>query len=370
MHIHYLSNSPLHLKPANAIHVMNMCESFSNNGHTVTLYAMTNSSCRDYHRIYGVENNFNLKLVKKRSWKYFFPLYYSLLQVLRVPRKNNSICYARCPISAYIALFLGVETIFEIHEVPHTQALDYIYRFILDRKNLLRVIVISESLLKDLIAKYPNINNLDVVVAHDGANIAKENASIEIFSRPKNKLYKKNIGYAGGLRDGNGISIILKLAQENSNLLFRIAGGTQEQINYWKNSYLGENIEWLGQLDPHQVPGFLSSCDILLAPYQKGPKTSAGRDTSRWMSPLKLFEYMAAGKPIMLSDFAVLREIVTESDVVFIEADNISIWNAKLRELVNDDSLAKKLGFNCLNVLRNKYTWDKRADLVLKELKI
>ena len=92
-----------------------------------------------------------------------------------------------------------------------------------------------------------------------------------------------------------GIEIIIGLAKINPSVLFCVCGGTPELVTSFRSNNRLQNIIFLGHV-PHRESRYLMSrCDVLLMPYQR--KVSIGdhsADTSRWMSPMKMFEYMAA----------------------------------------------------------------------------
>jgi glycosyltransferase involved in cell wall biosynthesis len=89
------------------------------------------------------------------------------------------------------------------------------------------------------------------------------------------------------------------------------------------------------------------------------------------MSPLKLFEYMASGKPILASDLPVLREILTDGvNCKLASPDDPSEWVKALELLVQDRAYAMKLGDVAKKELIEKYTWKCRAQKVLQGLKI
>ena len=82
----------------------------------------------------------------------------------------------------------------------------------------------------------------------------------------------------------------------------------------------------------------MSRCDVLLMPYQR--KVSIGdhsADTSRWMSPMKMFEYMAAKKPFISSDLDVLREVLTdEVNALLVDPENVKAWDKALKRLISN----------------------------------
>src|SRR5690606_26549923 len=103
-----------------------------------------------------------------------------------------------------------------------------------------------------------------------------------------------------------------------------------------------------------------------LAPYQEDVYTkNEAVNIGRWMSPLKLFEYMSVGKPIIASDLSILREVlVDEKNSLLCSSRNIDDWIKALYRL-SDVNLREVLGKNAREDFLSKYTWETRAKNVL-----
>ena len=88
-----------------------------------------------------------------------------------------------------------------------------------------------------------------------------------------------------------------------------------------------------------------------------------------WMSPMKMFEYMASGVPIISSKFKVLEEVlINDFSVAYVDNMEPENWIAAIKKLGNDSNIRATLGQNArLEV--EKYTWEKRADKILSIIK-
>ena len=128
-------------------------------------------------------------------------------------------------------------------------------------------------------------------------------------------------------------------------LSLHVVGNWDRRLGLEVGSPLPPNVHAHGFLPYADAERIRMACDVLLAPYQRSVITHAGADTSRWMSPLKIFEYMAAGKAIVCSDIAVLHEVLADKKTAwFCPPDDIDAWCAALTQLRDDERLRTHLG--------------------------
>ena len=91
-------------------------------------------------------------------------------------------------------------------------------------------------------------------------------------------------------------------------------------------------------------------------------QTAGGNDTAAWMSPLKLFEYMAAAKPILCSDIPVLREIIENGrNGLLLPAEDADAWAAALRRPNDTPAERRRLGAAAYADFLARHTWLERA---------
>ena len=227
------------------------------------------------------------------------------------------------------------------------------------------MVVISQALKKIYLEK-KYLDDLKIKVAHDGADeVNNFNSRIKLLGSKESI----KIGYVGHLYKGRGVEIIIECAKQLSNMTFHLVGGTNENIEYWK-SYKKKlnlnNVYFYGFVSPKETSKYRNSFDILLAPYAKKVSISGSSegDTSKFMSPLKIFEYMSHRKPIIVSDLPVIREVLNEKNSILVECEDIELWvNAikKLQNLKNRELIANQALIDFQN-----YSWKNRALLILK----
>lgn len=167
------------------------------------------------------------------------------------------------------------------------------------------------------------------------------------------------------------MEIILPLSKKMRHIDFHVVGGSQVQLNFWKSQLKKDqqNLIFHGFQSPKDSQKFINQFDVLLAPYlQKVFVKNAKRSNnlSKWMSPLKIFEYMAVGKPIIASDLPVIREILTHNETAILcDPDSLEDWEISLMKLIEFPEFSKKLGNQARVVLESEFTWDIRSKKIL-----
>ncbi len=353
---------------------MKMCQGFANNGHEVVLLAPAikhkyEKNVNDIYEFYGVKRKF--KIIK--LWYPNFlggALFYSLaIFFYMLNNKNFNLVYGRFLYGCYVAALLKKKVILEEHgSMTDTKKhVLLIFKKLLKNKYFEKLIVISDAL-KNIYLKEKFLQESKIVVAHDGAD------EVLNFDVTANLLGDKNslkIGYVGHLYKGRGIEIIIECAKKINDMTFHIVGGNYKEIDYWNNflQNLGlDNIFFYGFKTPNETLKYRNSFDIVLAPYTKNVSVMEVKgknqlETSQFMSPLKIFEYMSHKKPIIASDLSVIREVLNEKNSILVEYNNIELWVSSLNRL-KDFNLRKQIAANAFNDFKN-YTWKKRALSVL-----
>lgn len=222
----------------------------------------------------------------------------------------------------------------------------------------------SEVLREDFLEQFSSLAKSETLTAHDGADApsgATEEASLS---------GEFKVGYLGHLYPGKGMEIISKLAARCSYAHFHVVGGREKDLMNWKPQLASiPNITLHGFVPHRETPSYLLAFDVVLAPYQPQVEAASGMDIGRWMSPLKLFEYMSIGKPIIASDLAVLREVLEHKrNALLVPANDPDAWAEAVKLLRDNVALRQRISRQALRDFQEKYSWESRAGAVLDGL--
>lgn len=372
MRILYLSSSYIPSRRASSVHVMKMCSAMARQGHRVVLAckqpaAADRSTVSDYES-YGITESFEIvKLSRPRLRGGGLIFAAELAAAIRRRHLQTDLVYSRDVIGAFLATRRRQPTCFEVHGPPPPGLGGSIYRSVLGSPSLVRLVVISEALrchLEDL-DLLPG--QADIILAPDAADPMP---MVETNHTPSDSGRRLRVGYVGSMYPGRGIELILELARRVQECDFDLVGGTEKDLERLCALDRPSNVTFHGFVEHARLETYYSLLDVLLMPYQKSVLAFTGRsDISRWFSPMKMFEYMAAGRPVVASDLPVLREVLREGEnALLVGPDDVEEWTSAIRRLASSPSLRRRLAQTGLAQFRARHTWEARANSVLADL--
>jgi glycosyltransferase involved in cell wall biosynthesis len=218
--------------------------------------------------------------------------------------------------------------------------------------------------------RFPHIGRERIVVAHDAAALPDPVVSATSALALPGRGERLQVGYVGHLYPGKGMEIVAELAARMPEADFHVVGGKPKDLELWQQRTAAcPNLSFHGYVAPALTDSYRQAFDVLLAPYQREVTLTGGVcDVARWMSPLKIFESMAAGVPVVASDLPVLREVLRHGENALLAgADDPSDWEKALQRLI-DPGLREQLGRRALADVVQYYTWEQRAARVLEGL--
>ena len=375
MKIAYSSPSIIPSKSANSIHVVNQCYALAQLGHSLTLFArypfLSNSKTirSSLSNYYSLDfSSFHLSLFWFFTHRFTSPLIFicSLLPILF--GRYDLIISRNFFSSLFFSIFSPKCLVIELHQIEAGYKLFLLKLFCNARVR--KIVVISTQLKLDLESVIGRqLSNISV--CHDATTLVQKHdtpsknrlksllfASYS-FINPNNPI----VGYVGHLYKGRGIEVILKLSLLHPNVSFLVVGGSSLDLKYYQSISTPPNVFFLGHLNHSDAKSIMSGCDVLLMPYQSKVSIGVGNhDTSRWMSPLKMFEYMSSSTPFISSDLPVLREILIDKfNCLLVPPDDISSWSSALTRLLDNPYYASELASNAYENVQSSYTWSSRA---------
>lgn len=377
MRIYFLSGSLLPSMEASSVNVVKTCNALARNGHEVTLFARRNGTddAASVLRRYGVPADVRLALLGpstpprelwiKREDAFDRNIRYPLA-VKRALRQlpPPDLIYGRHLYSMILASLAlpAVPMVFELHQVRSNRTGRWAERWLFQRPAFIGAAAISEALIADYRSLYADLDGLNMSLVRNGADEPRKDLQpASLGGRPG----VRRIGYAGSLFQGKGMETVVALAARLPDLDFHVVGGTASDVANWRNHTASlANVIYHGFVDNGQVPACLAAMDVILAPPRIQTSPMTGRDFGRWESPLKIFQYMAAGKPIIASDIPIVREILQDGITALLTpADDMDAWVAALRKL-EDPALAQRLAAAARADLAQRFTWANKARLI------
>jgi glycosyltransferase involved in cell wall biosynthesis len=366
MDIVYLSASVIPSTKANSIQVQKMCKAFTEIGHRVTLFAT--SSITDLSDKEHINLPFSYNLSPKIGPAPISSMIYGLRIGKQASQMKADIWYGRCPHSLFHVGRHGCPFIYEAHTLPQRSMRKWLENRLFKMQGFCRLVVISNSLRNAYLDMFSNLSDQQIMVAHDGAEIPDDIDDIDSYCAPKENQSDAplEIGYVGSLYPGKGVEGVLDLAKMRPQHSYHIVGGSQKEVSKWATKGLSQ-VKFHGRVSQDSVHQMLRKFDILLLLPQFQVETAGGGNIAPYMSPLKMFEYMASGRPIIASSLAVIREVLVDhKNALLVSPNKLNEYANALDQLVLYPHLRFELAKSAYIDLENNYTWQKRGKLVLQ----
>ncbi len=377
MKLIYIANARLPTEKAHGIQIMKMCQAFSLAEVEVELIVpwRFNKIKKDPFDYYGIKKNFKIKtlpsidliplgLSKIGFWIQSITFATSVFFYLIF--KKVDIIYSRDLFSLWFLSFFRKNLVYEAHTFPQHL---FLYRRIFKKAKM--IIVITQKL-KELFIQQGVISD-KILVAPDGVDLKDFNIkeSQEECRRKLNlPLDKKIIGYVGqlktmGMEKGieNLVRVLEKLKKNNYSTILCLVGGLESDIKQYKRLAsrikVDSKIIFIGQVKYFLVPYYLKSFDMCVMPF---PWT---KHFACYMSPIKMFEYMASKRPIITSDLPSIKEILNENNAILVKPDNPKELAEGIKKALQDPQLSAKISNQAFGDAQ-EYTWQKRAENILE----
>ena len=374
---------------ANVVQVVQMCRAFVGLGHEVTLfipraekYATDAEARADISKLFGESLPFEIVFVPRTRLFGRLEVLGSVRGTLKALRRHKlDLIYTRNPWSVLFLPRAGVPYVFEAHEEHlHKRSPllgSFLKRVIVRnsrRPSCALVVTISEALRK--IWEGYGVPRAKLLAAHDGVelelfstNMTKDQARQQLSNlHPSSFILHPSptVVYTGALKPDRGIDLLLDAAKALPGLEFYFVGGTDREIAHW-TSVSAEaklaNVHFPGKVPHREIPIWLAAADIMLMMWTWQVPTIRG------CSPMKMFEYMAAKRPIVGPAFPTICEVLEDGqDAILFEPDKLAALIWALQESVkklNDPTMPEA----AYKKVARDYTWQARCEKILNALR-
>jgi len=362
---------------APAVQVANMAQAFCDQGHTVTLVAPSGptvgldaqaAEATGIAARFGFMPGFRIVLLSRRIHRG-----QSYLHAFRLNRMSRTgefdLVFSRNLRACLLPALRGVPTVFEAHTLTSLQGRQdrWVLRRLLRAPGFRGIVAVSQALADDL-RDALDVDGSRILAAHDAVRL-RPDADVPLHPGPPKAPLR--VGYTGSLFAGRGIEVLLEVARTNPWIELHLVGGPVDRAARLeaelRRGAERANVVIHGPVTPAEARRLQCGFDVLVAPFSRAVMTDSGVDSSRWMSPMKVFEYLASGRPIVISDLPVLREVLRpDIDALMVPPEDPEALAAALRRLADDPELGTRLAASAMERARTEFTWDLRARRILE----
>ena len=399
MKIALITNSRIPSLTANSIQAMKVAQALMQLGHDARMFAPAETEPVSQQLLithYGVRLIPPLELLPSISGLKRLDF---IVHAQRAAQKFGAeLIYTWLPQSAALALWMKYPAILEMHaDVTGLMGAWWLRQFWNAKGK--KTMTVTTSALRNVLERSTKLKleNEAVIVAPNGVELERY-ASLPSPSEARRQLNLPDgltVGFTGHIYPGRGAELLFELAKQMPHVKFLWVGGTPELVSFWKSKLAQggvANVTMTGFVEHSRIPLYQAAADVLLMPYSRTIEASSGQDIAEVINPMKMFEYMAAGRAIVCADISVIREILNDKNAVFVESSGgrvvlsgaersrrmyrdhnvgelenqrIGDWRLAIEALLADEPRRLALGAQARRDVE-RFSWVKREERVLE----
>jgi glycosyltransferase involved in cell wall biosynthesis len=279
--------------------------------------------------------------------------------------------YTRAPALLPALLATGIPTVLELHQLPRRNR-----RTFVRRAKKCALVVALTSPMRETLVRW-GVPAETVIVEGDAVDVARF-ARLPTVSEARTSFSLSTprpvVGYVGRLKTlgmDKGVADLLRatalLRTDTRPILTLIVGGPESDRRDYERmadalQLTADDVRFVGEIEAARVPAALACCDLLAMPFPDYPHYRTH------MSPLKMFEYMAAGRPILTSDLPTVRDVLSEETAFFCAPGDPASLAAAIRSALSNPDDAASRAARAATLVRERHTWAQRMGRIIGAL--
>ncbi len=171
-----------------------------------------------------------------------------------------------------------------------------------------------------------------------------DKGEVERFRKEKGWEGKFVFLYTGNFQSYQGVDMLVEAFRqvEGENLLLALVGKGGER-------FVGTDprVRFYGQVPPEGINLWLAAADVLVSPRLSGTNT-----------PMKIYSYLAAGKPIIATSIASHTQVLSDQVALLVPPESSS-WREAMKKIAGDETLRRKLAEGAAKLYAENFSWEK-----------
>lgn len=373
----YITTVRLPTEKAHGLSTVKICEALTDQGYEIDCIvpSLWRKKEENIFQYYNLKNNFDiskvvcLDLVPLGIFEKFafliqsisFSLFSLMFVIVKYGRgMKNFIFFSHDYIPLYFMTFLPVKIFYDIHHFPgdnfmYKRVMKRSFGFAVQTKWKVKSLYEKYSIPLDKIVYWPN--GTDVENFNTGLSMSEARTKVGI------PLDKKIVVYTGQLFVWKGVNTLIKSVKmlPQDTLVYVIGGSEKDVENCRKkiNEAADERIIFIPFQQHSKMPIWLHAADVLIL-----PNTGKQKVSLYYTSPMKLFEYLAAQKPIVASAIPSIMEILNDDNSILVKPDDSESLANGINLVLKNNELSNRIARNAA-IDSKKYTWNERARRII-----
>lgn len=325
----------------------------------------------DPYEFYGVPKNFSIVRLPTIDL-YYVPVIgviahhvslitfaVSVFLYLLLRARKDDCAYSNEALPLLAATFVATRSVYEMHDFPeHKQRL---YAWVFRRVN---TVLVTNTWKVAPLEKGFSVHRSKILIEPNAVDIEKFSIAMsKNEARAALRILKGGhiVVYTGHLYAWKGVDTLASAARLLPKTEFYVVGGTEADVKAYIAKYSDiQNLHVVGRRLHSEIPLWQKAADVLVL-----PNTAKEEISAHYTSPMKLFEYMASGTPIVASDIPAIREIVGDERAVLVRPDDARALADGITRVLTNGGITES---DAALIWVQDHTWQKRAQRVLAKI--